>query len=146
MLTIYLKDLKKNTSERTTVLMKSIELTDNNIEQQKAETFDRKDVSALFPIASKNIAELCQDNEGLLIFPHSINTSDDKIGESSIINIQNTDDPEKVRIVTGNIMGFIGVDGVQVTIIFFIICCKECFRSTCSTLVTTMSRKKCLTF
>ena len=96
--------------------MKSIELTDNNIEQQKAETFDRKNVSALFPIASKNIAELCRDNEGLLIFPHSIDTSDDKIGESSIINIQNTDDPEKVHIVTGNIMGFIGVDGLQLKI------------------------------
>lgn len=89
-----------------------INLTDNNI----GRTFQRKDVSALFPIADKTIAELCRDNENLLIFPYSIESTDDRIGEASIISIQNTDDSEKVRIETGNVMGFIGVGDLQVKI------------------------------
>lgn len=93
-----------------------INLTDNNIGQSDAETFLREDVAALFPIAGKTIAELCGENENLLIFPYSIETSDDMIGESSIMSILNTDDPDKVRITTGNVMGFIGVDNLQIKI------------------------------
>lgn len=93
-----------------------IKLTDNNIGQPDAGTFLRKDVAALFPIADKTIAELCRENENLLIFPYSIETSDDRIGESSVMSILNTDDPDKVRITTGNVMGFIGVDNLQIKI------------------------------
>lgn len=89
-----------------------IDLTDNNDKQ----TFRRKDVAALFPIADKTIAELCRDNENLLIFPFSIETSDDRIGESSVMSILNTADPDTVRISTGNVMGFIGVGNLQVKI------------------------------
>ena len=59
-----------------------INLTDNNIGQVKAGTFLRKDVSALFPIADKTIAQLCHENENLLVFPFSIEDSDDKVGET----------------------------------------------------------------
>ena len=93
-----------------------INLTDNNIGQPNAGTFQRNDVAALFPIADKTIAELCRENENLLIFPFSIETSDDRIGESSVMSILNTDDPEKVRISTGNVMGFIGVGELQIKI------------------------------
>ena len=93
-----------------------INLTDNNIGQPDAGTFLRENVAALFPIAGKTIAELCAENENLLIFPYSIETSDDMIGESSIMSILNTDDPDKVRITTGNVMGFIGVDNLQIKI------------------------------
>lgn len=93
-----------------------INLTDNNIGQVKAGTFLRKDVSALFPIADKTIAELCHENENLLIFPYSIEDSDDKVGEASVMTILNTSDPEKVRITTGNVMGFIGVGNLQIKI------------------------------
>lgn len=93
-----------------------INLTDNNIGQSDAGTFLREDVAALFPIAGKTIAELCGENENLLMFPYSIETSDDMIGESSIMSILNTDDPDKVRITTGNVMGFIGVDNLQIKI------------------------------
>ena len=93
-----------------------INLTDNNIGQPDAGTFQRNDVAALFPIADKTIAELCRENENLLIFPFSIETSDDRIGESSVMSILNTDDPEKVRISTGNVMGFIGVGELQIKI------------------------------
>ena len=93
-----------------------INLTDNNIGQPDAGTFQRNDVAELFPIADKTIAELCRENENLLIFPFSIETSDDWIGESSVMNILNTDDPDKVRISTGNVMGFIGVGNLQIKI------------------------------
>ena len=93
-----------------------INLTDNNIGQPDAGTYLRKEVSALFPIADKTIAELCRENENLLIFPYSIESSDDRIGESSVMNILNTNDSEKVRITTGNVMGFIGVDNLQIKI------------------------------
>jgi len=89
-----------------------INLTDNNDKQ----TFHRKDVAALFPIADKTIAELCRENENLLIFPFSIETSDDRIGNSSILSIPNTSNPDVVRIKTENVMGFIGVGDLQVKI------------------------------
>ena len=93
-----------------------INLTDNNISQPNVGTFYRKDVAPLFPIADKTIAELCRENENLLIFPYSIESSDDRIGTSSIMSILNTDNPEKVRITTGNVMGFIGVGNLQIKI------------------------------
>ena len=93
-----------------------INLTDNNIGQPDAGTFLRKDVAALFPIADKTVAQLCRENENLLFFPYSIESSDDRIGESSVMSILNTDDSEKVRITTGNVMGFIGVENLQIKI------------------------------
>lgn len=93
-----------------------INLTDNDIGKSNAATFQRKDIAALFPIANKTIAELCRENENLLIFPYSIETSNDKIGESSVMSILNTGDPDKVQITTGNVMGFIGIDNIQIKI------------------------------
>ena len=89
-----------------------INLTDNSTER----TFHRKDVSPLVPIADKTIAELCRDNENLLIFPFSIESSDDRIGDASVIRILNTKDPDQVQICTDNVMGFIGVGNLQIKI------------------------------
>ena len=61
----------------------------------------RKNVAALFPISNKTIAELCQENENLLIFPHSIENAIDRIGDSCVMDIINTADPEKVNLCTG---------------------------------------------
>lgn len=93
-----------------------IYLTDNNLGQSGIARYYRKDVAALFPIAGKNIAQLCRENENLLIFPYCLNDTDDRIGESSVIDLQNTDDAEKVEIITGNIMGFIGTGDLQIKI------------------------------
>lgn len=90
-----------------------ISLTDNNI---VANTYSRNDVAALFPIADKSISQLCRENEHLLVFPFSIEDTDDRIGEASVLNIKNTDDPEIVTINTANIMGFIGVENLQIKI------------------------------
>ncbi len=70
----------------------------------------------MFPIADKTIGQLCRENESLLIFPYCIDDTDDRIGESSVVSILNTDDSEKVKISTGNIMGFIGIGNLQVKI------------------------------
>jgi 5-methylcytosine-specific restriction endonuclease McrBC regulatory subunit McrC len=93
-----------------------INLIDNNIEHPDAGVFQRRDVAALFPIANKTIADLCRENESILVFPNSLEASEDGIGESSIMNILNTDNPEKVRISTGNVMGFIGVGDLKIKI------------------------------
>lgn len=93
-----------------------IDLTDNNIGQPNAGIFQRKDVSELFPIADKTIAQLCHENDKLLIFPYSIESADDRIGNSSVISILNTNDSENVRISTGNVMGFIGVGNLKIKI------------------------------
>ena len=97
--------------------MKRINLTDNNCGKGEKCTFFRKDISGLFKIADKSIRALCLENEDLLIFPHSIDSCDDKIGDSSfIISIRNTTDLDKATIVTGNTMGFVGVENCQLTI------------------------------
>ncbi len=93
-----------------------INLTDNNIGRADTQTFLRKDIAALFPIADKTIADLCNDNENLLIFPRYDEKTKDRIEESPILKIINTNDSDKVRIATGNIMGFIGVDKLRIKI------------------------------
>lgn len=93
-----------------------IYLKDNNIGQSNVKTYNRNDVSALFPIADKTIGQLCRENENLLIFPYCIDDSDDRIGESSVLSIINTDNSDRVKISTGNIMGFIGIGNLQVKI------------------------------
>lgn len=93
-----------------------INLVDNKNGSENAGIFLRKDVSALFPIADKTIAQLCKENEKLLIFPYGIEESNDKVGDTSVMTLLNTSDPDKVRIQTGNVMGFIGVGNLQVKI------------------------------
>ena len=92
-----------------------IDLEDNN-RFNNAKRCNRKEVAAIFPIAGKSIVELCKANDNLLIFPHCLDVTNDKIGDKTIIDIENTEDPEKVRLCTGNIMGFIGVGDIQVRI------------------------------
>ena len=89
-----------------------IKLTDNGITQP----YTRNEVAALFPIADRTIAELCQENEHMLIYPFCIESADDRIGDTFVMSIQHTGNMENVRISTGNVMGFIGVGNLQVKI------------------------------
>lgn len=95
--------------------MKRIKLTDNSL-GCNGNIYDRKDIAELFPVSDKKISELCKENENLLIFPHSIEQSDDRIDNSTILSLQNTSNPDIVRITTGNVMGFIGVGNLQLKI------------------------------
>ena len=92
-----------------------IDLEDNN-RFNNAKRCNRKEVSAIFPIAGKSIVELCKANDNLLIFPHCLGAMADKIENETIISIENTEDSEMVRLCTGNIMGFLGVGDLQLKI------------------------------
>lgn len=93
-----------------------INLFDNNVGQPDDGKYKRNEVTALFPLADKTVVQLCRENENLLIFPYSIEATDDRIGESSVMSIINTDNPDIVRISTGNVMGFIGIDDLRIKI------------------------------
>lgn len=94
----------------------NINLTDNNIGKSEGCIYPRNQIPALFSIADKPLRDLCRENKNLLVFPHSIDESDDRVGESSIISLINTDNPDMVRIQTSNIMGFIGIGDTKVKI------------------------------
>lgn len=93
-----------------------INLFDNNIGQSDAGKYRRSEVTTLFHLADKTVAQLCKENENLLIFPYSIEATKDEIGESSVLKIDSTDNSEIVRISTGNVMGFIGIDDLRIKI------------------------------
>jgi len=95
--------------------MKRISLTDNTIGKESV-TYDRKEVADLYCITDKTIDQICKENEGVMLFPNNIEQSNDRIGQSHILNLINTDNPERVRIQTGNIMGFIGIGNTLVKI------------------------------
>lgn len=93
-----------------------INLTDNRDGLKSGELYSRENISALFPISDKTVKQLCDENENLLIFPHSIDSANDKVGDLPVLSILNSADPDMVSISTGNVMGFIGVGDVQVNI------------------------------
>jgi len=98
------------------MIVKPINLEDNTIKQSDDNTFSPSDIEELYPFAGKNIKDLCRENENLLVFPYSIDLSDDKIGDSPVMSIVNTGEREKVYIQTGNVMGFVGVGNLQIKI------------------------------
>lgn len=62
-------------------------------------------------LAKPTIAELCDaDYPGLLVFPNDIRKSDDRIGDCHVFSI------EGERLITGNIMGYIGYKDTKVSI------------------------------
>lgn len=65
------------------------------------------DVADLFSVANRPIRQLCDENEHLLVFPMSIDETNDRIGDSTIVDIYAEDD-NSVRIKSNNIMGFVG--------------------------------------
>ena len=79
-------------------------------------TIERCQANALLPISGKAIRLLCQEHEGLLVFPQSINETEDKIGDQYIFDIGWTADPDKAILKTGNIIGFISHGGQYVRI------------------------------
>lgn len=86
-----------------------IKTTDNNL---KGEPFDATlHMENLQRLAAKPLCELCLgDNPNLLIFPADFKTYGDDIGKQHIFAIDNE------RLITGNMMGFIGYRGTQVSI------------------------------
>ena len=81
-----------------------ITIQDNNYQGKVCSLHDTTD---LLSIGNKPIRQLCDENEHLLVFPLSIDDTDDRIGDSTIVDIY-AEDGNSVRIKSGNIMGFVG--------------------------------------
>lgn len=81
-----------------------ISIQDNNYQGKVCSLHD---VADLLSIGNKSIRQLCDENEHLLVFPLSIDDTDDRIGDSTIVDIY-AEDENFVRIKSGNIMGFVG--------------------------------------
>lgn len=73
------------------------------------------DTADLLSIGNKPIRQLCDENEHLLVFPLSIDDTDDRIGDSTIVDIY-AEDENSIRIKSGNIMGFVGRKNQQMKI------------------------------
>ena len=52
-----------------------IDLVDN----QRSVELSKSEIEDFLPLANKDIKKLCEENERLLVFPHSLNMSNDKI-------------------------------------------------------------------
>ncbi|WP_337566618.1 5-methylcytosine restriction system specificity protein McrC [Prevotella sp.] len=81
----------------------------------KGKVCSRHDAADLLPIANMPIRQLCDENEHLLVFPLSIDDTDDRIGDSTIVDIY-AEDENSIRIKSGNIMGFVGRKNQQMKI------------------------------
>lgn len=89
-----------------------ITIQDNNYQGKVCSLHD---VADLLSIGNKSIRQLCDENEHLLVFPLSIDDTDDRIGDSTIVDIY-AEDKNFVRIKSGNIMGFVGRKNQQMKI------------------------------
>ena len=90
-------------------MMNLIRTTDNN---GRGEPFDvALHLKNLQRLSAKPLCELDLDEHpNLLIFPQDFKTHGDDIGSQRIFTVEDT------RLVTGNIMGFIGYRDTQVSI------------------------------
>ena len=89
-----------------------ITIQDNNYQGKVCSLHD---VADLLSIGNKSIRQLCDENEHLLVFPLSIDDTDDRIGDSTIIDIY-AENENFVRIKSGNIMCFVGRKNQQMKI------------------------------
>lgn len=89
-----------------------ITIQDNNYQGKVCSLHD---VADLLSIGNKSIRQLCNENEHLLVFPLSIDDTDDRIGDSTIVDIY-AEDENFARIKSGNIMGFVGRKNQQMKI------------------------------
>ena len=94
--------------------MIKIYLTDNMC-KGRGQVFEQKAIAPLCDYANVPISELCRKHKNLLVFPHDINNSEDNLGGDILFEVEQESD-EKVRFITGNVMGFIGVNNIQVDI------------------------------
>lgn len=93
----------------------------NNLRKEEFYDYQQDEISLayrdLLGIANVPLKELVSQNKNLLVFPHSIDKSYGRIDELSIFEMYGSaDNLEKLKIRTGNLMGFIGVGNTQVQI------------------------------
>jgi 5-methylcytosine-specific restriction endonuclease McrBC regulatory subunit McrC len=72
---------------------------------------NQDDIKNLSLLAGKNIKDIVNENSNLLIFPRSLNKYHDDIDENRIFSLSED------QLITGNIMGFIGINDTQLSIV-----------------------------
>ena len=88
-----------------------IDLVDN----QRSVELSKSEIEDFLPLANKDIKKLCEENDRLLVFPHSLNMSNDKIELNPLFVVEDYK-KESLKVKTGNIMGFIGSNGKRMRI------------------------------
>lgn len=88
-----------------------VELTDN----QRGKEISMSEIEDFLPLANKDIRKLCEENERLLVFPHSLDMSNDKIEFNPLFEVEDYK-KETLKVKTGNILGFIGSIGKRMRI------------------------------
>ena len=83
-------------------------------------TDNLNDVLLLQNIANRNISDLADEyDNSILIYPYSFKECEDKLGKQQLISLQatwNWNKCTKVNFETGNMAGFIGINGLSVSI------------------------------
>ncbi|WP_159101283.1 McrC family protein [Prevotella dentasini] len=94
-------------------MMSRLTTTDNN--QGKLPIGDEADLRNLKRFAGRTIGKLTGDEfPHLLVFPRDLAGGDDRIGQDCIYTLGGK--AQAVRLITGNIVGFVGVNDTQLTI------------------------------
>ena len=88
-----------------------IDLVDN----QRSEELSKSEIEDFLLLANKDIRKLCEENKRLLVFPHSLDMSNDKIEYNPLFVVDDYK-KESLKVKTGNIMGFIGSNGKRMRI------------------------------
>ena len=86
-------------------------VTDNNYPLEDISKWNDVTINSLKKIGNKSAIDLQKENDNLLIFPKNFKEYGDDIGKSHIFNIYSDN-----KLQTHNLMGFIGIDNVQLTI------------------------------
>lgn len=93
-------------------------LKDNTAYSSTADNIE--EFLALQNIANRNIAELVDEyGKSLLIYPYSFSECEDDMGKLPLFSLQTSWDGKqctKAHLTTGNLVGFIGVNGVPISI------------------------------
>ena len=77
----------------------------------------RQDVDVISKeIANRSINDIIECNPSVLVFPDNLSFSKDEIGEQCILSLTDNADVSKVKVSTGNILGFIGINGIQINL------------------------------
>lgn len=98
--------------------MSRLVTTDNNCGKSFSSLgAEQSDYQNLIKIANTSLKDLTARNASLLVFPHDLGHFGDGIEEQHIFDIcGNPEQLASVRLTTGNLMGFVGVDETQLKI------------------------------
>lgn len=78
--------------------------------------FQHHEINDLLHYGNKSLKALCEEHEGLLVFPPHLKDTDDRLGNEAIFNFTYGETEDDVVVTTGNVMGFVGKGGQKLRI------------------------------